>query len=442
MKPTTRLQFRIEESSKDLPDITGRQLEWAKKQALDKMFIYDRGRQKWCGKCGHVWTEERTNRKRLRCPNCGKLSYRYSSGCESQKQVTFISTISVVKGIQLIRCYEIILRCKKGGEPVFNHCEVARNWITPDLKMTAYTRTQTFKGYCWTSNLTLRGTFTPSIYRRINFTISTQVCPIGKRFIPELARIGADRCTDFSYEDIERIKSYPIFETALKLGYGKAAERLMDIRRRDLLPALKIAIRHGYHINNASMWADTLEMLLRLKKDIRNPVFVCPENLKEAHDKWMKIIRAKDERIQRERLREQQIWEQERLQRFKVDSENNEAEYRKKKGKYLGIKIEANGITMSVIPTVADFLKIGSDMHICIFTNEYYKRDNSLIIIAKKRDKIQAVMELALDTGKCIQSRTKCNEVPKDNNMLVKMLESNAGIFLQAGNKRNNGKQR
>lgn len=441
MKATTKLQFRIQALSKGLPEISERQLRWAEKQALDKMFIYDGGLQKWCGKCGHVWKGDRTKRKQLRCPNCGKLSYRYTTRNESQKSDLFFSTTGTVEDLQLVRCYEIIVRCKKGQAPVIDYCETARNWITPDFKMVAYLRSSSYYNLSWTSDMTLRGTFTFQRYNRVHYTISTMLCPIGKKFIPELSRIGADKCTNFSYGDIERILRYPIFETAMKLGYGKVAERVMEVRRKDLLPALKIAIRHNYRIDNASMWVDTMEMLSTLKKDIHNPVFVCPENLKQDHDKWMNIIRERDERARREQEREQRIREQERLERFRLESKQSEQVYAREKGKYLDKKIMVNGITFRVIPTVEDFLKIGSEWHICIFTNRYYEKSNSLLLTAKKRNRTLAVMEMSIDTGKCLQSRAKYNDLPKDNDMLVRLLESNAGVFLESGNRRNNGKQ-
>lgn len=48
----------------------------------------------------------------------------------------------------------------------------------------------------------------------------------------------------------------------------------------------KIAKRHGYRINNISMWGDYLRMLSNAGKDIRNPQTICYKTCKQSTMKW------------------------------------------------------------------------------------------------------------------------------------------------------------
>ena len=63
----------------------------------------------------------------------------------------------------------------------------------------------------------------------------------------------------------------------------------------------KIAKRNHYHIGNISLWCDTIRMLRKVGKDIRNAHYICPTDLQTAHDKLVKKI---DEQAERERRAE------------------------------------------------------------------------------------------------------------------------------------------
>lgn len=41
-----------------------------------------------------------------------------------------------------------------------------------------------------------------------------------------------------------------------------------------------------------------LDSIMYLKKDVRNPSIVCPENLREEHDKWLKAADNKKKKME------------------------------------------------------------------------------------------------------------------------------------------------
>jgi len=63
--------------------------------------------------------------------------------------------------------------------------------------------------------------------------------------------------------------------------------------------SLKICIRNGYTITDASMWKDYIDLLRYFGKDTNNPKYVCPTDLKTEHDI---LVAKKNERIKREKL--------------------------------------------------------------------------------------------------------------------------------------------
>ena len=83
-------------------------------------------------------------------------------------------------------------------------------------------------------------------------------------------------------------------------------------------------------------------MLVWFKKDITNPYYVCPKDLKFSHDKYL----AKKKKI------EAQISIQKRLEQ--IEKEN--AKYIADKKKYLNIEIKDNDLVITPIQTVHDFL--------------------------------------------------------------------------------------
>ena len=77
-------------------------------------------------------------------------------------------------------------------------------------------------------------------------------------------------------------------ETLLKTKQLSLLNYFEETRYRDIedyWSAIRICIRNGYNVTDASMWCDIVNMLRRLGKDIHNPKFVCPEDLKAEHDR-------------------------------------------------------------------------------------------------------------------------------------------------------------
>ena len=88
--------------------------------------------------------------------------------------------------------------------------------------------------------------------------------------------------------------------------------------------SIKICIRNGYHIADASMWCDLVRLLRHFGKDTHCPKYICPTDLKKAHDR---LVRKREEQIERERAeqrREQLVKDEKNYLKSKVCNSNTE----------------------------------------------------------------------------------------------------------------------
>ena len=71
----------------------------------------------------------------------------------------------------------------------------------------------------------------------------------------------------------------------------------------------------------------------------------------------------------------------------------------------------------------------------CVYTNEYYNQDNTLILSARIDGKRIETVELSLDTFKVVQSRGVCNSNTEYHDRIINLVESNAELIRQRMNK-------
>ena len=71
-------------------------------------------------------------------------------------------------------------------------------------------------------------------------------------------------------------------ETLLKAGRTDHLRYFLGNKKafEELWQSYKIAVRKGYDITDISLWSDYVDTLRRLGKDIHNPKYLCPTDLK------------------------------------------------------------------------------------------------------------------------------------------------------------------
>ena len=114
----------------------------------------------------------------------------------------------------------------------------------------------------------------------------------------------------------------------------------------------KISVRNGYEITDFSLWCDYVDMLRRLNKDIHNPKYLCPTDLKAEHDRRETELRRQREKEEIERKRKKAMEDEKRFQELK--------------SKFFGIRFTDGTIQVHVLESVQEHLEEAVSMHHCV----------------------------------------------------------------------------
>ena len=222
---------------------------------------------------------------------------------------------------------------------------------------------------------------------------------------------------------IEGLLKNNIFETLWKckqfsLLQAFAYEWNRDYNDASKMDAVKIVLRHNYHIKDGRMWVDMVNMLERAHKDFRNPKFVCPINLKAGHDKAMDLCNKYEEKQRKIKEQMELLEDQKAVKAYEVARKC-----------FIGMVISDGTVVIQVLPTVKDVEQEGKAMHHCVFTNKYYKRLDSLLLTAKVNDERVETIEVDLKRYQLVQSRGVCNQNSKYHNEIVSLVNKNMNII-------------
>ena len=181
--------------------------------------------------------------------------------------------------------------------------------------------------------------------------------------------------------------------------------------------AYKITLRNHYNIIDIALWCDYVDMLRRLDRDIHSPKYVCPENLQESHDTAQRKLQTKQDKEAETRRRQQAIENEERFQQLKSP--------------FFGITFTDGVIQVKVLESVQEYLEEGKALHHCVFTNEYYLKEQSLILSARIDGKRIETIEVNLDTLKVVQSRGLQNKNTEYHEQIVNLVNANCKLIKQ-----------
>lgn len=222
---------------------------------------------------------------------------------------------------------------------------------------------------------------------------------------------------------IEGLLKNNMFETLWKCGQLSLLQALAynwsrDYNNADKVTAIKIALRHGYKVTDGRMWLDMIGLLLRAHKDIRNPKFVCPIDLKKGHDQALDWCNRYEE-LQRK------ISERNKL----IEDKNAAKRYEEARRRFSGLKLTDGTIVIQALPTVKDIMQEGNAMHHCVFAAGYYKRLDSLLLTAKVNGVRAETIEVNLKRYELVQSRGVCNQNSKYHDEIVNLVNENMNVI-------------
>ena len=420
MKPRTRIQKEVVRLSSGLPELTDKQKAYAFEHCFKHHAYRTKGGTITCSECGHRWKGGHTLAETIcgcSCPHCGKELEILDTRKRVFRGSAYYEIITTRKGYQVLRYFMVGATYKVGQKAEYSIREVVQWWIAPNGKTEVIARLRamhTMYYDLWTewSDMDLRSNKTLKAYN-----IDAYKTYPAMRIIPELKRNGFKGAFHelTPYEFFTAILTDSNKETLLKAGQTEMFRYavISNINLHEYWNSIKICIRNGYHIADASMWCDLVRLLRHFGKDTHCPKYVCPTDLKKAHDR---LVRKREEQIERERA------EQRREQLVK-----DEKNYLKSKGKFFGLVFTDNLILVKVIESVAEMQLEGKLMHHCV--GSYHKRTDSLILSATIDGKRIETVEVSLTTFKVVQSRGVCNSNTEYHDRIISLVESNAELI-------------
>lgn len=432
MKPKTALQRRVAElTAKTLP-LTEKQKQWAMGHIFPKK-AYKSKAEVWCSECGRIFPYTAQSDLGLAltgdtivCPGCGeKLSVEHSRKKKDEKRV-YYQILETHGEFQVVRNFTAHKYCHEGQMPHYRFTEVFQNWISPQGKETIYARPVVYMHgrYDWVHSKAMEIRvprqswgmyYDPDRYnahswiypyagvsglvRRNGFTVKCDTLPANVLIKLLL--------TDHEAETLIKARQYALLGMKYRRGLADG-----------LKTAVKIAIRHNYIVRDDSMWKDYIDLLEYFGKDLHNPLYVCPKNLKREHDKLLKRKR----RIEEQRLKERKA----------AEALRNESMFRESKAAYFGLVFGNEKIRVSVIGSLEEMRREGDALHHCVFYNEYYKRKDALILSARDSagNRLETV-EVSLKSFDIVQCRGINNSNTEWHEEIMNLVMENMGLIRE-----------
>lgn len=417
MKPRNKKQHDVLLASGQLKPISVEQIKWAEQRILPGYYVNHR-KTSWCLECGQSFKKEIglvASIGGVDCPSCRLPLKKIEDYRAGATRAEYWAVIDRTKNYQVVRMLITYKHMKKGQPVKLFTDEVMQHFICENGSLISLSKkTNVFAGGCvdsWihSSELELRNNSSAHQYRA---SFSPEIIYPKMKVLPMLRRNGfrssfhgispvtffCQLLSNRRFETILKAKQYQL----LRLGEQKISFYWSQIR---------LCIRHGYKVCTPSDWTDYIDLLNNFGKDTNNPHYVCPQNLRREHDRYVdKHIRS---------MREQKVKEQ--AERISAE----DPLYMKAKGVYFGLCIQAGDLVIEPLKSVRQFIEAGEYLKHCLFANDYYKKEKSLILAAKLNEAYVETVEFDLGSMQVVQSRGFQNRATEYNALIVEAVNNN-----------------
>lgn len=413
MKPRTPQHKLVVALSAELKPISNKQKAWSYAY-LDKLAVLSR-KTMFCLECGHSWKDRSFGESvpsRFNCPSCSSKLQLNVKGIS--RDCAYFAILTTHKGMQVVRMFFSSKHYKKLKKPECWAVEVMQHWIDEFGNVVTLSKqvngfNQAYDAWLFYSELEVRAeTYRCSLRHSIT---PFKIYPV-RKILPVIKRNGFNG----SFYDLSPSGLFSLIltenfaETLLKTNQIPMLKHCYKKRSlQGYESSIKICIRNGYIIPDASIWEDYIDLLVHFGKDIHNPKYVCPSNLAEAHDRLERKKRAEDRRKEIEILRQ--------------EIQENQRAYHEEKGKFLNLRFTEKDITIEPLKTVEEFMEEGDELKHCVFTNEYFKKADSLILSARIGNKPIETIQVSLENMDIVQSRGMSNMPSKHHKSILSLMK-------------------
>ncbi len=478
MKPTTKFQKLIVNVDTTLEPISKEQSDYFYKECLFHKAVALKSGKTTCLDCSHSWNITSTigwnsESKKGCCPNCGtKITIEHTRK-KRYFDFSYGQIIQTHKGFQVIRAFTVNGSYNAGKKPYLSIREVSRIYLSADGKFEIIGNYNqwSFSSEAWVGEFSLKDR---STINRGHNMLAHKVYPKIK-VLKELKRNGFKGgfhnksvltlfkalLTNSYVETLFKAKQYSFLKSIYLDGGGDIDSSKIE-KRWD---SIKICMRNNYKVKDTSLWFDYLDFLEFFGKDLRNPKYVCPTDLKMMHDFYLHEKREFPEKERVRKLKEKRkqsilvcadmnysiidtdLWfkyldmldyigkditdpkyicpsdlitefENSVIIYNRLKVEENQRQYEMDKGKFFDLQILSNDYLITVLKSIDEFIEESTELAHCIYESEYFKRVDSLILSAKYKGVRVETIEIDLNQFEIQQCRGFDN-LPSDHNMNV-----------------------
>ncbi|MGI6242773.1 MAG: PcfJ domain-containing protein [Prevotella sp.] len=418
MKPRNKFEKAVLEQSMRLRPITKAQQAWAFRECIDH-FAYrlPKGRTT-CMDCGHTWSMDEPT-ETCTCPHCGARLQVKETRQRKMQQKQYFTLLTACGAYQVLRMYLLVVGMEKGCKAQSHIIEIGQYWWNAQGRQAVVAVQRTFGHYIDTFSFC-----SPMAIRNDN---EAYLHVAHAQIYPKFKTTDTLRRNGFK-GNFHRIAHTTLIPALLS---DSRAETLMKAGRFEELryflsrnggldlywDAYKLALRHNYIAPDIALWCYYVDMLGRLDKDIHNPKFLCPSDLRAEHDRRQAELRRLREREETERKRQKAMADEKR--------------FRELKAKLFGIRFTDGTIQVRTLESVAEYLSEGTAMHHCVFANEYYLKEDSLILSATIEGRRIETIEVSLKTMEVVQSRGVCNQNTEYHEQIVNLVNRHSQLIRQ-----------
>ena len=434
MKPSTKAQREVAELTATLPAFNERDLKDARRGYAR---VYVGAKTAWCNCCGNVWESDLWGRRKENevCPHCGaKGKVVKSAGKRTSDEKYYVTFVRVVKDWQVIRtaiCRRIV---EKGDleNVYFSINEVYQRWMRPNTVDVIVGRGVhgMYSYYCDVWNHDSAWTIRKE---HLRFELEGDVC--GKVQLSKVVRRNGVKTIrrDVGVKDL--LWHIIHDERAEILAKGKQWDMLTHLtapsKARDVgrwWKEIRVAMRNGYHIKDAGLWLDMVELLHKCGKDVRNPHYICPKDLHLAHDAALMLDARRLDRL----AAQQADKEKDKKAKAVLADTKLAEQYAERVSKWLNAVIKGQGITIRPLQSIREFYEEGEAMHHCVFSCGYYKKDGVLVLTARKAGVRLETIELDTTKWRILQCRGRFNKESAYHKAIVSLMERNMDKLRKA----------
>lgn len=422
MKPRTKLELKILEIHKSLGDpITSEVKKWAIKTCFESRGIECKG-EIYCFECNRTFPANNLT-KHSKCPLCGEKLKIEKTKRKKHSQEMYFTIVDLKDNYQIIRHYRILRNIHI--DKSYNNVMISRlveNYFNVDTGDIRTISKKLLQGYRYMSMPFQLSSDMEIRYHDSSIHILNGYVYPKANIHPYFKKRGVKSNLhhiqpDLLFKELKHGNSR--VETLLKLKAYYMLDRLIHNTSKisRWWPQIKIALRHKYKIKDLNMWFDHLEMLLGNRKDIRNPKFILPTNLKKEHQRLIDVNNKRIAINQAKIKREREI-------RDAREAEEATLQYLEEKGRFFNFHIEKDNLSIDVVKSIVEMAEEGSEMKHCVYSAKYYK-SNCLILSVRSSGERLATIELSLEDLQIKQIRGKCNSHVSEESTIRELIQSN-----------------